>query len=165
MENFLTCWINFQLYPLCAVINATIRHYDRIPREFRNISELKKNFCEEKGIFQSVSPLNAFRGTHNVYYIPAENVDTNNIRQKLDMPPQKKENERKDTRYNETKRRHDWKSVASGGPLWLMVTKSVRANWIIISTFVHGGWRAEGRACLLSPVTNQPSRIMDETRF
>lgn len=42
---------------------------------------------------------------------PAENVDTNNIRQKLDMPPRKKENGRKDTRYNETKRRHDWVSA------------------------------------------------------
>lgn len=46
----------------------------------------------------------------------AENVDTNNIRQKLDMPLRKKENRRKDTRYNETKRHHDWKSVASEGP-------------------------------------------------
>lgn len=76
----------------------------------------KRKFCEEKGIFQSASlPPHAFRGTHNVYYIPAENVDTNNIRQKLDMP-WKKENGRKDTRYNETKRCYDWKSVANGGP-------------------------------------------------
>lgn len=28
----------------------------------------KEKFCEEKGIFQSTSLSDAFRGTHNIYY-------------------------------------------------------------------------------------------------
>lgn len=107
-----------------AIINAAFRHLDTEENFIIRIYEFKKRkILRGKRNFQSASPSlppssppHAFRRTHNVHYIPAENVDTNNIQQKLDMPPQKKENERKDTRYNETKRYHDWKSVASGGP-------------------------------------------------
>lgn len=93
--------------------DITIEYWE----EFHNTSELKKKFCEEKGIFQSVSPLTR----------SAERTMSIISQQKMSIliisgrnwicRRRKKENERKDTRYNETKRRHDWKSVASGGPL------------------------------------------------